>query len=51
MLDGRDFSESLVAILKDGKWEYMNKKGEIAVPFNYESARDFTNGMLPIWND
>lgn len=50
-LDARDFSEGLVAVLKKDKWGYMDKKGNIVMPFEYETASDFSNGLATVSKD
>lgn len=37
---GRD---ELIPVLKDGKWGYINLKGEIAIPFDFDSASSFSD--------
>lgn len=47
-LDPRNFNEGLVAILKQGKWGFMDKEGKIAIPFNYDSANDFDHDIATV---
>ncbi|WP_201596130.1 WG repeat-containing protein [Psychrobacter fulvigenes] len=51
MLDARDFSEGLVAVLKKDKWGYMDKKGNTVISFEYETASDFSNGLATVSKD
>lgn len=32
------WSEGLIAVKKDGKWGYLNKKGDVMIPFEYDSS-------------
>ena len=34
-------SSSLLAVKKDGKWGYINNKGEIVIPFEYEESWNY----------
>lgn len=43
--DVRDFSEGLAAQSKEGKWGYINKAGEVAIDYVYDSAGDFDGGV------
>lgn len=47
-IDVRSFSEGLVATYKNGKWGYMDKKGTIVVPYTFETAGDFHDGVSPV---
>lgn len=40
-----DFSEGIVAVKRNGKWGYVNDKGEIIVPCEYEIAYPYSDGM------
>ena len=31
-----------------GKWGYIDKKGDTAIPHIYDSARDFSNGLASV---
>lgn len=55
----QDFSQSLAAVKKDGKWGYINMGGVTVIPFEFEScavadamAKDcafgFRNGLAPV---
>ncbi len=37
-------SEGLSAVLKNGKWGYINEQGETVIPFNYDLACNFKEG-------
>lgn len=39
------FSEGVAAIKKNGKWGYINEKGNVFVNPEYENASDFSNGV------
>jgi hypothetical protein len=51
MLDARDFSEGVVAILNKDQWGYMDKEGNTVIPFKYESASDFSNALATVSKD
>jgi hypothetical protein len=36
--DGKDFSEGLAAVCLNGKWGYINEKGEVVIDFQYGEA-------------
>jgi tetratricopeptide (TPR) repeat protein len=40
-----DFSEGLTVVQIGGKYGYINKKGQIAIPIIYNSANAFINGI------
>lgn len=40
----RSFSSGLAAVRIDGKWGYVNKKGDLSIPPQYEFARNFSQG-------
>jgi WG containing repeat len=42
------FHEGLVKIKKDGLYGFLNKKGEVVLPFKYSSAGHFSNGLAPV---
>ena len=51
--DFRDFHNGLVAVFKsqpnaDGIYGYMNKQRELVVPYQYESAYDFDDGLAVV---
>jgi hypothetical protein len=41
----RDFSEGLGRVQKNGKYGFINTKGQIIAPFIYDFATDFIAGM------
>lgn len=41
-------SQDLYAINEDGKWGYINVKGEVVVPAIYEVVGDFHDGLAPV---
>ncbi|GAA0804831.1 WG repeat-containing protein [Psychrobacter piscatorii] len=51
MLDARNFSEGLVAILNKDQWGYMDKEGRAVIPFEFDSASDFINGIATVSKD
>lgn len=44
----RNFSEGLAAIEVDGKYGFIDKKGEIAIPCIYSYAGDFFEGLASV---
>lgn len=51
------FSEDLACVqncfdwyTEDKKWGYINRKGETVIPFIYELATSFTNGLAKVMN-
>jgi hypothetical protein len=46
--DGKDFNEGLAAVCLNGKWGYINNKGEIVVDFKYGEAYSFLNGYAQV---
>ena len=46
-----DFSEGLASAKKDGKWGYIDKKGNVIIDFIYENAGDFSEGLAPVKKD
>lgn len=41
----RCFSEGLAVVSRDGKYGYVNKKGELVIPLQYSYAGNFKDGM------
>ena len=39
--DAYGFNLGLAAVQKERKWGYINKKGDVIIPFEYEDSRDF----------
>ena len=48
--DFKSFSEGLVAIYRNGKYGYMNKQRELVIPYKYQDAQDFKNGLAIVVN-
>jgi hypothetical protein len=48
--NARNFSEGLAAV-KQEKWGFINAKGEIIIPAQYDEAYMFQNGMAGVWKD
>jgi len=47
-----DFSdEGLAAVQKNGKDGFVNTKGEVVIPFIYDYARHFSEGLAAVCND
>lgn len=42
------FSESLACVCLDGKYGYINKEGEVVIPFQYTSAGIFSEGLARV---
>lgn len=45
------FYEGIACVKKDGKWGYINTKGEEVIPFKYEEAKLFSEGLAPVKKD
>lgn len=43
------FSEGLAATEKDGKWGFIDRQGNIVIPFQYNLAGDFSGPLAPIY--
>ncbi len=46
---GRNFSDGVVAVLKDDKWGYIDAKGAVVIPFIYEKAKEFNKGIALVF--
>ena len=46
-----DFSEGLVAVVKNDKYGFINTKGEVVVPFEYEWVSNFSGGLAVVLVD
>lgn len=46
-----DFSEELAKIKKNGKWGYIDKKGNIVIDCIYDDAKDFSEGLAVVKKD
>lgn len=46
--DGFFPSDGMVAAEIDGKWGYLNAKGEVAIPFEYDGATAFSDGLAAV---
>ena len=44
-------AEGLVAFEQDGKWGFVNLKGEVVIQPAYQTAKSFTNGMAAVCRD
>lgn len=42
------FSEDLCAVIQNEKTGYMNKSGEVVIPYQFEFARNFSGGLAAI---
>lgn len=36
------------AVMRYGKWEYINVDGDEVIPCRYEAAGEFGNGLAPV---
>ncbi len=46
--DAQEFSESLAAVKKDGKWGYIDETGKVVIPFQYDVAYVFNEGYAVV---
>lgn len=46
-----DFSEGLASAKKDGKWGFIDKKGNVVIDFIYEYAGNFLEGLASVKKD
>ena len=46
--DATIFREGLCAVKKEGKWGYIDKKGNTVIPFKYVSATEFEDGFAQV---
>jgi hypothetical protein len=50
--DFRPFSDGLAAVVQKGKgWGYMDKKGQWVIKPQFDSARDFRDGIAQVYKD
>ena len=42
------FSEGLARVKQNGKWGYINTKGEVAIPCTYREVGDFNGGLARV---
>ena len=45
---GRDFSEGVAPVYRDGKYAYIDTTGEFAIPAQFDGAYDFKNGFATV---
>ena len=45
------FSEGLISVYSDGKWGFMNKKGEMVIKAKYDSVTEFSCGLAGVGVD
>jgi len=43
--DAKDFSEGLAAVKKDGKWGFIDTDNNVVIPFKYDIAASFSEGL------
>ena len=46
--DSGEFHEGLVSVKHNGKWGFIDKEGNEAIPFDYEYAYDFSEGACAV---
>lgn len=49
--DVRDFSEGLAGVQLGSKWAFINKAGEVVVPYRYEYVYSFMGGLARVKKD
>ena len=42
------FSDGYAAVMRYGKWGYINVDGDEVIPCRYEAAGEFGNGLAPV---
>lgn len=47
--DAQNFYEGVAAVQKNGKWGYIDTKGNVVVDFKYESASPVKNGKAEVY--
>jgi len=45
------YNDGLAAVVYEGKWGFINTKGEIVIPFEYEDVTSFSNGKAAVLMD
>jgi serine/threonine protein kinase len=48
---GREFSEGMAAVCRDGKWGYIDETGRVGIPFVFEEAQSFSEGLAAVLID
>jgi hypothetical protein len=43
-----DFTDGLARVQRNGKYGYINPKGEAAIPLVYDDARNFSEGLASV---
>ncbi|MGB3454648.1 MAG: WG repeat-containing protein [Moheibacter sp.] len=44
-----DFVEyDLISVKKDGKWGFINRNGELVIPYKYDIVGEFNEGLIPV---
>lgn len=46
--DATTFNDGLLAVKKDGKWGYVNENNDIIIPFEYDFAGNFSEGLAVV---
>lgn len=41
-----NITDELIAVSKDGKSGFINRRNEVVIPFEYDEAYPFINGMV-----
>ncbi len=49
--DGKDFSEGLAAVKRDGKWGFIDKTGSVSIDVVYDYATQFSGGLAGVCKD
>lgn len=46
--DIKEFNDGLAAAKKNGKWGYIDKKGQVVIPFRFAKAKSFSDGLAAV---
>lgn len=44
-----DFAQGRQAVEQEGRWGYLDDRGQPIIPFQYDAARNFQDGLARVW--